>query len=536
MKRRFGASLLLVAALALGSTACSDPTATTTSGGSGKDTLNVYLYQKPKRFSPLDTFQGADQQVMSLIFDNLVTVDDQYGYEPRLAEKWDISPDGGTYTFHLRKGLKWSDGKPFTAKDVLFTYQLLVNPKVSDGMAGRLANVAGVTEFADGKAQNVSGLSAPDENTFVVKLASPDRGFLSAIGGGAYAYILPEHVLGGVPVEQLKDHTFWSEPKVGMGPYTFVSYKTDQYVEVAANPNFREPASIKKIFLKPVTSDVATAQLGTGEMDLAQISATDVKTVEGQKNLKLVSNEAPGFVRIALNQTQPRFADPRVRQAFLYAIDRKSFVDKSLAGHAKVPNSVLQGTFVPDGINAYPYDPQKAKALLGEARWDSSKPVRLAWIPGTRDRDEFVTLVQSQLSAVGVKVELQQVQAAQIGEIQAKGDFDMNLFGGGLYLVDGSSAFPVLSCTAFAPKSGNIPRFCDQQIDQLLTQAGAEVDESKRDELYQQITKRDNELVSYLWAYSPDTLWAHNTKLTGFTGHGEFTLGFWNAYKWKISG
>lgn len=535
MKRRLGASLLLVAALAVSSAACSDPTANNASGGSGKGTLNVYLYQKPTRFSPLDGFQGADQQVMSLIFDNLVTVNDQYQYEPRLAEKWDISPDGTTYTFHLRKGLKWSDGKPFSSKDVLFTYQLLVNPKISDGMGGRLANVAGVNEFAAGQAQNVSGLTAPDENTFVVKLATPDRGFLSAIGGGAYAYIVPEHVLSSVPVEQIKDNKFWSEPTVGMGPYTFVAYKTDQYVELSANQNFREPVSIKKIFLKPVTSDVATAQLGTGEMDLAQISATDVKTVEAQENLNVVSNKAAGFVRVALNQTQPRFADPRVRQAFLYAIDRKSFVEKSLGGHAQVPNSVLQGRFVPDGLNAYPYDPNKAKALLAEAGWDSSKPVTLAWIPGTRDRDEFVTLAQSQLSAVGVKVELKQVQAAQLGEFNAKGNFDMNLFGGGLYSVDGSSASPVMSCGAFPPKSGNIPRFCDRQIDQLLTQAGAETDDNKRDELYQQVTKRDNELVSYLWAYSPDTIWAHNSKLTGFTGHGEFTLGFWNASKWKLS-
>lgn len=528
--RRIGAALLLVATLALGS-ACSDPTATN-SGDSGKDTLNIYLYQKPKRFSPLDGPNGPDQQVMSLIYDNLLTVDDQYRYAPRLAEKWDASPDGTTYTFHLRKGLKWSDGKPFSSKDVLFTYTILAHPKLGSG--GRLANVAGLKEFGAGQAQSISGLTAPDENTFVIKLAKPDRGFLSAIAGG-FNHIIPEHVLGSVPLEKIKDHEFWNSPTTGMGPYTFVTYKTDQYVELAANPNFREPVSIKKIFLKPVTSDIATAQLGTGEMDLAQISAIDAKTVEGQPNLKVVTNKGAGFVRIAMNQTQPRFADPRVRQAFLYAIDRKSFVEKSLGGLATVPNSVLLGRFVPEGLNTYDYNPEKAKSLLAEAGWDASKPVTLAWIPGTRDRDDFVTLVQSQLTAVGVKLELKQVQSAQIGEMHTNGTFDMTLFGGGLYTVDGASAYPVLSCDAWTPKSGNVPRFCDRQLDGLLSQAAAEPDEKKRDALYQQVAKRDNELVSYLWGYSPNTIWAHTRKLQGFTGNGEFSIGFWNAEKWSLT-
>ncbi|MFY1669627.1 ABC transporter substrate-binding protein [Plantactinospora sp. WMMB334] len=536
MSRRLGTSLLLVAALALGAAACSDPTAGENAEGSAADTLDVYLYQKPKRFSPLDAFGGPDGQVMSLVFDNLVSVNDQYRYEPRLAERWEISPDGTTYTFHLRQGLKWSDGKPFTSKDVLFTYNLLANAKLSEGMAGRLATVVGAADLNAGRTETASGFTAPDDSTFVVKLTGPDRGFLSTIGGGAYAYIVPEHVLGSVPLDAIKDHEFWSKPTAGMGPYTFVEYRTDQYVSLTANPNFREPVQIKKIFLKPVTSDVATAQLGTGELDLAQISATDAPTVRDQQNLTLVSNKAAGFVRLALNQTQQRFADPRVRQAFLHAVDRRSFVEKSLGGLAQLPNSVLQGRFVPSDLNTYPYDPDRARALLAEAGWDGSKPVTLAWIPGTRDRDEFVTLAQSQLSAVGIRTELKQVQAAQIGEMHTSGEFDVTLFGGGLYTVDGSSAYPVLACDAFAPKSGNVPRFCDRQVDTLLGQAAAESDEAERDQLYQQATRRENELASYFWAYAPDTNWAHDKRLTGFTGHGEFTLVFWNVQKWSLSG
>jgi peptide/nickel transport system substrate-binding protein len=530
-------ALMTATALLVGAAACSDPTngGSAANGASGQD-LSVYLYQKPKRFSPLDTFGGAEGQVMSLVFDNLLSVNSSYAYEPRLAQSWDVSPDSTTYTFHLRKGLKWSDGKPFSSQDVLFTYQLLANPAISDGMSGRLAAVAGVKEFTSGKAKTISGFTAPDSDTFVVKLAKPSRGFLSDISGGTYAFIVPQHVLGGVPVSKIKDDPFWNKPTVGMGPYTFVQYKTDQYVEVVRNPNFRTPASIQRIFLKTVSSDVATAQLGTGELRMAQISATDAKTVSGMSGIKTVSQKGGnGFVRIAVNQTEKRFQDPRVRQAMLYALDRKQFVEKSLAGHGLVPNSSLMGQFLPAGLNDYAYDPQKAKSLLAAAGWDSSKPVSLAWIPGTRDRDDMVTLVQSQLTAVGIKIQLKQVQAAELGDLHNKATFDLTLFGGGLYTVDGSSVYPILSCTAFAPKSGNIPRFCDQQLEGLMDRAGAEPDAAKRLALYQQVAQRDNQLVSYLWLYSPDTIWAYSDKLSGFTGHGNFTLVFWNVYDWKLA-
>lgn len=534
MRRRLLA-IAMASVLVAGVAACSDPT---NGGSAGKGTdLSVYLYQKPKRFSPLDSFAGAEGQVMSLVFDNLVSVNANYQFEPRLAQSWDISPDSKTYTFHLRKGSKWSDGKPLSSADVLFSFQLLANPAVSDGMAGRLADVVGVKDFTSGKAKTIAGFSAPDPDTFVVRLNSPNRGLLSNIAGGTYAYVLPQHILGSIPIDKIKDDPFWNKPTVGAGPYTFVQYRTDQYVEVVRNPNFRQPASINRIFLKTITSDVATAQLGTGELSLAQVSATDAKTVQGMSGIKTVSQKGGnGFVRVAVNQTQQRFKDPRVRQAMLYALDRKQFVQKSLAGFGLVPNTSLMGKFVPAGIDDYAYNPTKAKALLAAAHWDSSKPVSLAWIPGTRDRDDFVTLAQSQLNAVGIKVVPKQVQAAELGQLQEKATFDLTLFGGGLYTVDGSSVAPILSCKSIPLKAGNISRFCDPKIDALLDQAVGEPDDAKRLGLYQQVAKLDNQESSYLWAYSPDTIWAYNGRLTGFTGHGNFTLVFWNAYEWKLSG
>lgn len=512
-------SLAVAASLVLASAACSAPPGAQKQGAS--EALNVYLYQKPKRFSPLDPPTGPDQQVMQLVYDNLVTVDDGYEYEPRLAEKWEVSRDGAGFTFHLRKGLKWSDGTPFTSKDVLFSYRLLADAKSGSAMAGKLAGAS---------------FEAPDEHTFVVRLAKPNVGFLSLIAG-PFMFVMPEHVLGKEPLDKVAGSPFFNKPTVGLGPYTFVQYKTDQYVELAANPHYRKPVAIKKIFLKPVSSDVATAQLGTGEMDLAQISPTDLGAVSALKGVTVAAKPSPGFIRIALDLTDKRFADVRVRRALLHAVDRAALVDKLLAGKGRVQNSSFVASWaVPDGLDDYAYDPAKAKALLAEAGWDANETVTLSWIPGQRDRDAAATVVQSALGAVGVQVKLKQVQSAELLESYEKRTFDLALFGGGTYAVDPSSSMPIVSCSAFYPSGGNIPRFCDKAVDELTAKANATTDQAERTELYRQAARKENEQAAYLWLYNPDTLWAHSGRLHGFKAGGDFAAGFWNADEWTLAG
>ncbi|NUR90434.1 MAG: ABC transporter substrate-binding protein [Nonomuraea sp.] len=518
MTRSLGALAAAVLVLAAG---CSDPTNLATRSGAPQagNALNVYLYQKPKHFSPLDPPTGPDQQVMQLVFDNLLTVNDRYEYEPRLAEKWEVTPT--KVTFHLRTGLKWSDGKPFSSKDVLFTYKLLADAKIGSAMAGKLAGAT---------------FDAPDDTTFTITLAKPNVGFLSLLAG-PFAFILPEHVLGQVPPDQLATHEFFTKPTVGLGPYTFVQYKTDQYVELAANPSYRKPVTIPKIFLKPVSSDVATAQLGTGEMDLVQISPTDLQAVSGLKGVTVASKPSPGFIRMAVDQTDKRFSDARVRQAMLYAIDRKSLVDKLLAGKGSVQNSSFVTSWAqPAKLQDYAYDPAKAKKLLAEAGWDASKPVTLSWIPGQRDRDAAATVVQSALTAAGMKVELKQVQAAQLLQSYEDHSFDLALFGGGTYAVDPSSSVPILGCAAVYPTGGNISSFCDKSLDALTAEANGVTDQAKRAALYQQAAEKDNAQVPYLWLYNPDTLWATSSRLRGFKPSGDFTTGFWNADEWTLAG
>lgn len=533
-------SALAAASIALGLSACSDPT----EGGASDDggasrapdatALNVYLYQAPaSAFSPMAPLHGPDGLIMSMIYDGLYGVDNNYELQPHLAVgPPEISPDGTRFTFELRDDLVWSDGEPFTADDVVFTYNLMANPASGSSRSGLFAEVKGAAEVAAGEADSVSGLSAPDDTTFVIETTSPDIGLVGLVGN---MWILPEHVLGDVPVDQMSDHEFFREPTVGLGPYTFVEYRTDQYVELVANENYRDDVAIDTVYLRPVTSDVATAQLGTGEMDLVQISPADLDAVESLDDVEVESAPGPGFIRLALNQTQERFADPRVGQAIMMAVDRQGIVDEALAGKGSTLVSSFMGDALPDDLNQYDYDPEAAERLLSEAGWNPSDPVELIWIPGQRDRDTAANVVQSQLQDVGMNVTLRQVQPSELGDLTDNATFDMFLFGGGNYATEPWAVYPINGCDQAAPQGGNLPRFCNEELDALMKQANATPDEQERLELYRQAARIENEAVPYIWLYNPDSIWAYNTRLEGFIPSGDFTNGFWNAADWSIS-
>jgi peptide/nickel transport system substrate-binding protein len=529
MRRTFFAGLA-IAALALAG--CTGPKADNTAA-SGKSSLNVYLYQEPAGiFSPLAPSSGPDNQVMSFIHEGLLAVDPDYKLQPRLAESYTVSPDATTFTFKLRQGLKWSDGTLFTSKDVLFTYRLLANKKTTSATAGSYAAVAGVADFEAGKASDISGFSAPDDNTFVIKAAKPNFGLVALIGT---AYIVPEHILGKDAPDTVAKNPFFRKPTVTIGPYTFVEYKTNQYVHVTANPQYRSPAKIKDVYLKPMTSDAATAQLGNGGIDIASYSPTDVATVAGFSGVTTQDKPGAGFVRIGINQSKLYFKDVRVRQAFLYATDRAQIVKTVLAGKGTVRLSDFAKANEPAGLNEYAKDVGKAKQLLADAGWDPNRTIDLQWVHGQRDRDATATIVQSELAAVGVKVNLVNIQGAQIAKTYADKSYDMTLFGGGNYAIDSSSINVIATCAQQYPAGGNVNYFCDPKFDEPMTQANSTVDATQRKALYDQAALEENAQADLFWLYSPNGLWGVNKKLQGFKAAGSQDAAFWDVASWTLS-
>lgn len=503
--------------------------------GATATSASLYLYQDPATFNPLKPFAGGEQLVMSLLYDNLVTTDPDAEYIPRLAESWTVSDDATSYTFTLRQGLKWSDGEPFTAADVVFSYNLYAAPDIASAQSSRLAGVVGYDELQSGAASELAGVTAVDDHTVQIELSEPNAGFLSLIGYGPVFFILPEHVLGDVPADEIMDDPFFTDPSAGMGPYVLDEFRADQELALSANPEYRTEVGIDRLFLKLVTSDVATSQLSTGEIDLVQVSPSDLGTVEAIGGVQVSTAPSPGFTRMAVNQEKPQFADPRVRQAILTAIDREGIIEGILAGQAAALNStILTEWALPEDLDAYEYDPERASQLLAEAGWDPATPVSITWVPGQRDRDLMVNVIVENLKAVGIQASAAQVDSAgQSAALDAK-SFDLLLFGGGVYSMDPASSFPILSCDSRFPAGSNLSLFCDEQLDALMTEGAATSEQSARATAYQEAARLDNAAVPYIWLNRPDTIWAASERLKGFVPNGDATNGFWNAAEWTI--
>ncbi|MPZ96065.1 MAG: hypothetical protein GEU96_14430 [Propionibacteriales bacterium] len=515
-KRSVG--LLVASLLACGSlVACGG--GSSAGDSEAKDSLNVWLYQKPDgTLSPISPASGPDGMVMSLMYESLLASNPQQELVPELAAAMpEISADAKTFTFKIRPDAKWSDGEPLTSKDVLFSYEMAATPESGSVM---VATLEGLT------------FSAPDDETFVVESKTSNFGLLLQIG---LMGIMPEHELSDLPVKEFATNEYFTAPKLASGPYKFVENKVDQYVKVTANPEYHKQPAIKDIFLKPVTADVAVAQLGTGEIDLASVVATDVESVKSLEGIEVTTGETGGFVRASWNIDQERFKDPRVRQAFLYGLDREAIVESALAGQGTVRNSTFGPNVAGDDLEQYPYDPEKAKALLKEAGWDSSKPVELSWIAGTNpDRDAAATAMEAQLNEVGIKIELNQVQASFFEDAYENQAFDMVLYGGGTYTTESWNVFPINSCETWIPNGANIGHYCNKELDKLMKEANATVDEAARLDLYKQAAAMENKDPSMMWIYNPDGVWAANSKLKNFEGLDPSGLGFWKAEDWTF--
>lgn len=531
-------SRIAVGAIALGVTAallagCADGSADN-EGATGNDptSANLYLYQAPVQFNPLAPGQGAEQLTMSLVYNGLFNVGPDFEPVPRLAESWDVSDDATTYTFHLRDGLKWSDGEPITAEDVVFTYNLFANPDVASPNAAPFTGVVGFQDVQEGTADTLEGLVAADDQTVTITLTNPTPGFLALFGSG-YG-ILPEHILGDVEPSEIMEHEFFELPTVSSGPYVMEEFNVDENVVLEANPNYWSEVGIDTLYLQMVTSDVATAQLATGEIDVVQISPQDLETVEGLDGVTVSSAPSPGFLRLLVNFT--KFEDERVRQAFLYAIDRQGIIDGILGGHGQVINSTIMSPWaLPDDLEPYEYNPDEAQALLEEAGYDFSQELQVSWIPGTADRDAAVQVVLENLKAIGINAVADQIESANQLAMIEDAEYDLMISGGGTYTPDPTVSANALLCDSVFPAGGNTSLFCNDDLDQLLNEGAVTADQDERAQIYQDAARLDNQLVPYLWLYVPDTLWATSDRIEGFEPHGDFANGFWNAADWTVT-
>lgn len=498
------------------------------------------LWRTPNTLNPLFSTAGSEQQVERLMFGALVKMNADLEPVPDMATSIEASDDASVYTFTINENAAFSDGEPLTAADVIFTFERAIDERTGSYWLGRLNGIAGALEYSTQEADSVSGLAMPDDYTVEITLAEPDSAFLVTLCNFSGLGILPKHILEDVAPDQLREHPFSLEPTVTAGPFKFVQYLTDQYLELERNDTYwGDPAPLDRIFMRILTPEVGLAQLETGELDLMTLPITEVERTNGFANAHVESVPSPSMSFLAPNMEREYFQDKRVRQAMMYAIDRVGLVEAVLMGEGSVTNSPIFGPEwmgVPEGLNEYPYDPDRARSMLEEAGWDFDQKVELIITPGNNEADTHAQIIQQQLNDIGFQMEILQVDVAenQRRSIQAT-DFDVKNVGGGVFRADPSVSGTYMTTDTWTPSGGNYGHYSNPEIDELYPQGKATGDLDERKRIYTEIAQLLNEECPWIWLYSPNSIYGVSNRLQGHEPASYIDNKLWNAETWSVS-
>jgi peptide/nickel transport system substrate-binding protein len=355
----------------------------------------VYERQaETQTLDPLNILNGnGDIFSYNLIYSGLVRSDPNGGtkLEPSLADSWKVSSDGKTYTFHLRAGIKFSNGQPVTAGDVAWSLNRFGNPKVNAAMSSVAIGYGHATVV--------------DPSTVRVQLAKPVAAFLYNIS------IWPGFILPKSLVEK-QGKAFYKHP-VGTGPFMVKEFVKGSHVTFVRNPNYWEAGkpyldSVRFNFATDSNSRILALRGGTAQI-MDGVPFSQINSLQADKNVQVQSATVPLFLGMWLNHARKPFTDINVRKAMQYALDRVKMNKDIFHGLGHIPNSVLMGLRydAPDSVvKPYPFDLAKAKALMAQSKFPNGFSTTLQYPSGYDYYKQLVLLMQQELGAIGIKVKL----------------------------------------------------------------------------------------------------------------------------------
>lgn len=490
----------------------------------------------PTMFNPLYSNDASSSDIEDMLFDELMGSDLEFNTvkEGGLAETYEASEDGLTFTIKIVENAKFHDGEPLDADDVVFTYNIPLSPDYDGVRKSTFENVEKVEKI--------------DQYTVKITLKQVDVQFpsdaLSSYG------ILPEHILGDVPIAELGEHEFNTKNPIGSGPFKFSEWKDGEYVKVVANEDhFAGRPYLDSVTYKIVPdANTILAQLQAGDIDYyAGIAQPDVPTVEGfadASNLRLESGLALAYTYLALNQRDDKFKDKSIRQAITHAIDRKAIVENVMAGLgevAHVPESPLSWAYNPD-VPKFEYDVEKAKKMLADAGWkpgadgilekDGKKfSIEVKTNQGNKVREDIVVILQQQLKEVGIEIKPQIVEfSSLIADIDpGVWNFEAIVLGWSLSTdPDPSGIFH----TKEIAEGLNFTGYSNPEIDKLMDAQLKELDKEKRKKMIGEIQALLAEDQPYTFLYYPQEFRAMPKNLEGYDFHAKTQL--YNINKWWL--
>ncbi|MFE3448862.1 ABC transporter substrate-binding protein [Nonomuraea sp. NPDC059194] len=459
--------------------------------GSGVDTLNPFLA----------FFNGA-LDIFGTIYPSLNSLDENGKPGPYLATEWTQGPDQLTWTFKIREGLTWSDGRPITAEDAAWTLDLVRTDAVAGTANGSLVS-------------NVEQVTAPDPTTLVIKTKKPQANVMYVSIPISGIPIVPKHVWEP-HVKGLKDYKNDTFPVVGYGPWTLTDYKPEQYAKFDANKDFvlGAPGFDRLIQQSFKESDAAVAALRSGQLDYINgVNPTQFTALKGDASLRAVQEVGNGWTGIELNPGaktrsgkpigtgHPALREQVVRDAIALAIDKPTLVTKVInglgqLGHGYLPPAWPQWSWKPTPEEEHVFDPAKANQLLDAAgyakgadgvRVDPKSGKPLAFRLGTHSDDSadaaISTYLVGWLQAIGIKLTIQPLSMSALNSDLAKGDWDI-LMDGWTTGPDPTYLLGIQTC-ATLPKDdgtgGNTEAYyCDKDYDALFERQLTTADPAER--------------------------------------------------------
>lgn len=402
--------------------------------------------------------------------DGLMTYDRDAKRLPRLATGWDISPDGKTYTFRLREGVKWSDGKPFTAADVVFTLEAF----------GKF------NTYLTKLMPLVDSATAPDDKTFVLKLKQPLTATLDLFDKEVFP-LMPKHVYEG---QDVATHPANRAP-VGLGPFKFEKWENGRSITFVRNPHYWQaprPYLDAVIFVlipngQQRLNAMVGGEIGWFKPEGTQVTPTMDAAKKGNYRVVPIKTNAPETSVVDFNLRRPVLANVKVRQALFHAIDRQRIAQDVYQGMADTAKNAIPTQFVnlhDPSVNydtLYPYDPKKAAALLDAAGYPLKDGKRFSLeltVVSVPPYESVAQIVKAQWSAIGVDVKL----TALDGQLWVDKVYKQNDFDASIISLTGRSN-PLLGVDrSFACNKGSVPYanptgYCNEEFDKVAADAAS---------------------------------------------------------------
>lgn len=498
MKQRRTLRLVSITiATALFATACSAGSGVDTGGGSGgggntgKTTLAAAIAAEPDQLDPQKTTAYASFQVLENVYDTLVEPDDKLQMQPALAESWTTSDDQLTWTFKLRQGVTFHNGDPFDADSVVYSFNRIIKEKLS-------------TSY---RFDSVKSVDKVDAGTVTFTLERPTPNLLANIGSFKGMAIVDE--------KNAESGDIGKAP-VGTGPFSFVNWKRGQSIELAANPKYWGGApKVKNVEFQFVKEPgTALANLRGGQVQWTDnLPPAQVQSLLSGDDPKVESVPSTDYWYFALNEGKKPFDDPRVRQAFAWAIDREAIAEAARFGAAQVNQTAIPRTsqwyfdYAP-----YKTDPVKAQELLKQAGVSNLQVDFMV----TSEYPETVSVAQvmkDELSKVGITLNIRTEDFASWLSDEAAGKFDGFMLSW-LGNVDPDEFY----YSQHSSKGGNnYQKFSNKQVDQLLEQGRTTGETAQRKQIYDQAAKIIVDQASYIYLYNPNVVQGWSTGLSGYT-------------------